>query len=68
MRRRRPKPESLSEGERALLRFIVMNQGNAHEVLQQMVAALNAPKPIEALRIEPLEIPGTDKFERETNQ
>ncbi|MDQ1473019.1 MAG: hypothetical protein QOJ99_4499 [Bryobacterales bacterium] len=68
LHRKRPKPEKLTEGERALLNYIAANERNAHQTLQQMVAALDAPKPIEALRIEPLDIPGTDKFERETNQ
>jgi hypothetical protein len=66
--RKRPKPERLTEGERALLNYIAANERNAHETVQQMMAALEAPKPIEALRIKPLEIPGTETFERETNQ
>ena len=68
LHRKRPKPESLTEGERALLNYIAANERNAHEMVQQMMAALEAPKPIEALRIKPLEIPGTETFERESNQ
>lgn len=49
-----PKPAALSEGERALLRFLVTDPVAAREVLRDSLLAVDKPMTIEALTIQPL--------------
>lgn len=63
----RQKQPALTEGERALLRFLQQDPDTAKQVLGHMLVAQDRPVTIEALNVEPLELTGTEIPNKETN-
>ena len=55
-----PKPAALSEGELALLRFLVTDPVTTREMLRDSLLAMDRPLTIEALTIQPLDIPAKE--------